>query len=169
VRSIFDHRQPVTRGNVEDLGHGAGIAAVVNHDDGPGAGRDLPFDVLRRNVQVAGTGDVGEAHPGIRVQHGIRGGDERQRGDDHLVSRSDPERQARQVERLGRVGDGQRVPGAGKPGKRGLELLGHRTHRQPAAPDHIEHGCLFIRAVIQVCQRNSPLHSALISSCVAHG
>ncbi len=58
--------------------------------------------------------DIGEAHLGAGVEHGVGAGDEGQGGNDDLVAGTDAQRQTGQVQGDGGVGNRQGVLGAGE-------------------------------------------------------
>ena len=85
---------------------------VVDRENGAGLRGDLLGDVARIEVERVGL-DVREHWRGVLVEHGVRRGDVRGRGDDHLVARPDAQRLQRDVQGRRAVADGDGVLGAG--------------------------------------------------------
>jgi hypothetical protein len=103
----------------------------VDREHGPGPRRDGVVDLGEIEVERGGV-DVDENGGRPGEPHDVRGGRERVGRHDHLVSLADPERQHREMERGGAVGDGDGVLDAARLGDELLELLHLRPHRQRA-------------------------------------
>ena len=86
---ILDHRDPV---RLAQRLHGVEIsrdACLVHQDHGAGARGQAWFDRRGRQV-LGGLVDVREHGHGPDIPRRVRGRDERERGDDDLVTRADP-------------------------------------------------------------------------------
>ena len=98
--ALADRGQPI------DLDREAG---VVDRDHGLRALVDERLDVVDVHPEVIDGDDVGEDRRGAHVPDRVRRGGERDGRDDDLIARSDPGRQAGEVERGRARGDGQAV------------------------------------------------------------
>ena len=131
MRRVFDERQAMPIGQRAERRHLDRPSAEVHRHDRPcarGHGRGR-----RGRRQVPGGGiDVGKARrrAGVDGDVGRRAEGERRR--DHLVARSDLERQQRQMQGRGARVQRQRMRRAGVGGKRRLELPYPRSGREPA-------------------------------------
>ena len=86
---ILDHRDPA---RLAKRPHGVKIgrdACLVDEDHGARARGQARLDRRRRQV-LGGLVDVGEYGHGSDIARRVRGRDERERGDDDLVTRADP-------------------------------------------------------------------------------
>ena len=100
---VFDHGQVVPPGDFQDGLHLARVPAVMHDHDGFGAAGDVFFDFPGSDGQIIQALDVGKAHLGAGIEHGIGGRHERQRGQDHFIARADSQGQAGQVQGMGAV------------------------------------------------------------------
>ena len=91
--------QPRPLGHGEDRLHVGRIAAVVEHDHGARRRGGEPLQLRRVDREVLQRGRVGQAHVRARLAHAGGGGDERQRGADHLVPGPEAERGGGEVQR----------------------------------------------------------------------
>ena len=122
-------------------------AAVVDADDGPGAGSDRGGDGFRVNGQGLGL-DIGEDRDRAHLGDGGRGGDEGQRGDDDLIAEADIERAQDELQRDGAVGHRYAVACILVGGEGVLEPFGVGVGMEPAppsTPQHVEHLRLRLR------------------------
>ena len=94
LRGVFDQRDPA---RLAELGHGTEIHRVpaqVHRDDRARARPEAALDGGRVEVRADRGLDVAQHGPGAGVSDSIRRGDERERGHDDLVTRSELERRA---------------------------------------------------------------------------
>ena len=92
----------------------------------------------RRRVEATIVADVGEHRRRADAQHRIRGGDEGQRRGDHLVARSDAEREDGEVERDAAVGNSNGVRDLATRGERVLEVRDGRPAGQRSGAQGID-------------------------------
>ena len=107
LRGVLDHRE-AERGDLLDRGD---VAEQVHGDHGLGLGRDHLAHVLGRHQERRRV-DVAPDRPRAEQRDRLGRGEERERGDDHLVPRADAQRAQREQQRVGAVGHPERVLGA---------------------------------------------------------
>ena len=138
---VLDHREPSSLGESVDRAHVSGETVEVDRHDRT-APRRHPSGGIGR-VDVIGHGvDVGEDRDRPLMEHGLGRGDERQRGDDHLIARAHARRCEGDVERRGPAVGREAEPRADRRRKLGLERphLGRACAGQHAAIEHAGHG-----------------------------
>src|ERR1700712_4633806 len=119
---VLDDRQAVTVGEQGEGVHVGGQADLVHRHDRFGATGDRPLGGGR--VEVAGGGiDVGEDRGPAALPDRVGGGDEGERGDDHLVAGADPGDVERELQGGRAVGRRDRLGGAHTGGEGALELF----------------------------------------------
>ena len=99
LRAVLDDLEAVRSGEGSQARHIARLAVQVHRNDGPGAGRQLPFQQVQVHVARVRL-DVHEHRRRAALVDRLRGGDERERGGEHLVSLSDAACEQREVERV---------------------------------------------------------------------
>ena len=110
--------------------------------------RRVHVDVQRLRIDVDENGDASF------VQHGVRGGRERERRQHDLVTGADPARDHREVER-GRARRGRdRVRQAHERRELFFELGGRRSLRDPAGPQHLADRLFLLRPEARARERN---------------
>jgi hypothetical protein len=119
-----------------DLGDRRDVAEQVHGDHGLRARRQRGLDGLGGHAPRV-RGDVAEDGRRTGVRDRLRGGVEREGGDDDLVARPDAERAQREHERVGPVGDAGGVAGAEVGGELLLEGLDLGPEDERAAVDHL--------------------------------
>ncbi len=116
------------------------LAALVDGEHGGGPRGQCRGDGLR--VEVARRAqDVGEDRCGPAVAHHVGRGDERERRDDDLVARTDPQQVHAQVQGRGARGRRDAVCRPDRVGEGPLELGDARTLRHPAGADDLGDRC----------------------------
>ena len=83
--------------------------------------------------------DVDEHGAGAGELDDVRGRGKRVRGNDHLVTRADAEREDTEVERRGAGRDDRGVRRSDRVRQRALELVDLRAHRELPAREHLGH------------------------------
>jgi hypothetical protein len=120
---VFNHRNAVLGGNGVDGVKVRALAVQADGDDGLGTGGDGGFQQGR--VQVVGAGINVHIHRlGAQQGHGFGGGNVGKAGGDDFIARANAQRHLGNLQRIGTVGHGDAVLGAGI----GAELffqLGH--------------------------------------------
>ena len=132
LRGVLDQRQP-ERG---ELGERRRAAEEVHGHDRLRPRRDPRGDVVGIEIERDGV-DVGEhgrrAGPGDRLGGRV----ERERRADHLVAGADPHRLEREDERVGAVGDADRVRDVEIRGRLALERLDLGPEDEAARLEHL--------------------------------
>ena len=106
---VFDHRDAVAPGDRHHGAHVDAAAVEVYRDDGPGPGRDRGLHsgyVHQQRLWI----DVDEAWDRAAPDDRLGRGGEGVRDRDHLVAFTHVNRPQRQLERVGAVGAGHRLP-----------------------------------------------------------
>lgn len=88
---VFEHRDPMALGDLQDPVHLGAVPGVVDRHDRPRARRDPALDLVRVYAVVAHL-DIRERGPGAQEQRGRGGGDERHVRTENLVVPPDSER-----------------------------------------------------------------------------
>ena len=156
MRGVFDHSQPETLSQLEDLVHPAGMPAVVHDDDRARPGPDRCFEVDRTDVQVVDAGNVTEDRIRAGVTNRVRGGNEIERREEHLVTRAAASGEQREMQGRGAVRDGKRMPHATEARELELELANPRPHSPPAGPKRCCHGLFDLVVDEDIRQRDDP-------------
>src|SRR5450631_3412783 len=91
LAGILNHQQPVPLGDFENGRHLRRNSERMDGKNSPRPGRDRFFDPLWVDVQSARI-NVGKHWGRTFIANGVGGGDESERGNDHLVALSDAER-----------------------------------------------------------------------------
>ncbi len=131
---VLHDRHPVRRGERDELVHARGLAVEVHDEHGARARaerRTNTIDVERERLGV----DVDEHRAGSDAHDALDGGEERERRRDHLVARSDAERQERAHERVRAARDPDGVARAQKLRRCGLERLHFGAEQEPLRRD----------------------------------
>src|SRR5438874_13369671 len=93
---------------------------------------DRGLGVRRIQVQVAGADDVAKHRTRARVPNRVRGRDEVEGGEDHLVAWAAARGEQREMKGGGAAGNGDRVSAAAERCKLLLERGDPRSHAPPA-------------------------------------
>jgi len=109
VRGILDQRDPVSRCELEDRVHRAGVATVVQYDYRASRRRDRSFDVRHVEIEVVRAFDVTEDRRRANVDDRVRGRNEVQGRNDDLVTRGASDGEKREMQRGGPVRDRNRL------------------------------------------------------------
>ena len=147
MSGVLDQEEPVLAGKRQEAVEVDREAAVVNADDGTGAGRDRGGDGLRIDRQCFGV-NIGEDWDSADFGDGRGAGDEGEGRDDDLIANADVKRAKDELERDRAIGDGDAMAGVLIGGIGVLEPFGPRVGMEPApppAPQHLEHLCLRLR------------------------
>ncbi len=166
--AVLDQREVVLVAQLAQREHIGGIAAEVHRDDRAGTRGDPAGHVVGIDVEVPRAAHIAQDRLSADVARGARASDEREAGHDHLVAGPDPCCKQRQVQRGRAVGHGHCVRTADIVGKRVLEGLCARTHRQPSRGQAVEHGLHILLGHRDVGQRDAPVvHGATASASAA--
>ena len=141
---VLDQREPVPLGQGQHRFHRRHLAEQVDHHDAPGARGDGRLDGVGRDVE-RGRVDVHEHRRAAGVVDGAGGGEEGERGRDHLVAGLQVQGAERQEQRVGAAGATDGMPGAREPGDLGLELRDFGAHDEPLALHDGHHGAEDLR------------------------
>ncbi len=146
VRRVLDDCKPMLPRQLHNWIHIAHLAAVVDEVDRPRARRDLLRDALRIRVECSRV-HVRKYGRASLLQNRLRGSDESQRRDDHLIARLDAEDLRRQVQTRGAVTRSERVlcPTVGR--ELVLELGDDRPHGERVTLQRFEHRPAFFVTV----------------------
>ena len=165
VRRVLDDRQPPRAGERPHRVHVARVARVVERDDRLRAVAERRLDVGWIEIRLIRSENVAEDGLGSRVHDRVRGGDEVQRRDDHLVSRAAPDGQEAEVERRRPVGHRDGVRRSAERGELALELLDSRAHAPPAGAEGLQRSAGEVLVDHDVRERHLPaarlVHRAL--------
>ena len=136
VRRILDDRQPVLGGETVDVRELAGLPAVVDGHDCPGARRDC--GPCRCHIDIQIVADIDQYWLGAKLHDHVCGRAERRRRNDDLVAGADTQSVQRDVQTGGARIDGYRMCRFGVVGKVGLEPLHLRSHGDPAGAQGVD-------------------------------
>ena len=136
----------------------------MDYDDGARSIRQEALERLGRYVEVILTDHIRKNKSSACIANGIRRGHKGQRRDNGFVSRSQPHRQACQVQCGRPIRHGESVLSTDIGRKFALELLGHRAHGQPSALQYRLDGRDFFGSKVNIRQGNVPAHGIPPSS-----
>ena len=156
MRCILDEDEPVAFGDRRNRCQVARKTAVVNDDDCLRSLADCSSDVLGVEIEVDFACDVTEDRGRAGVFDRIRSGDEVERGDDDLVSRTASRRKQGEVKRGRAVRNGEGVPSATELGELALERCNARPHTPPARRDCFADDSSHLVGDDDVGQRHTP-------------
>lgn len=133
--SVLDDRQVMAGGDVINGIQVAGLAAIVDRDDGAGAGQDGRFDCFGQDVQVVA--DIHQHRAGAQVDDDVGGGAKGHGGEDDVATGADPQGGEGDVQPGGAGIDGDGVAGVQVSGDVGLETLDLGAGGDPAGAEGI--------------------------------
>ena len=122
LRGVFDDRQAMLLRDGVDLVHRRGLSVEMHRHDGLRGGGDAGLDEGGIDVVVV-EADVDEHRRRAEPVYDSRGGEERERGDDDFVLRSDAEDHESDEEGVGAGGDPDGVLGVAVGGEVALEII----------------------------------------------
>ena len=146
---VLDQRDPMPVGQLPEGAQVGGLAEDVDGHHGPRALRDRRLGRVRVEAQGHRV-DVGEHRRRAAACDRLGGREERVGGGHDLVPGADAERLQAQLERIGAVCDGHRVPVADRRRHLHLERPHVGAEDEPAGVDHVADELLYLGQQILV-------------------